>query len=518
MLNRRTAFAAILLAAPSIAPARSDPPPPSAQAVEDPRRAEFRALYGQSPLESWRARAVRAVELDDPTALPLLYEVLLEPNWHVRAACAQRLAEASAPEARSALRDAAGSHTEPLVREGIVMALSLTRDASEEDRTTVRQAAARDADWRVRRTAAWGCSLMRTPASVDALLEAWLSEEGREGGAYPRVRAVLVESLRGLCGEDRGGTRAEWSAWWGGHRAEFQVPQEPGPGPMRRVQVGGVWIEVETPTLRRDPPRPVVYVIPEYGLNTNLYRPGLSALSEEADLVYFDLPRVSDFERLDEAREIQFGHPVYPTAALARALETFRREQGHGPVVLLAHGVSACVATEFARANPGAVRGLILVSAISGDEAYLRALLSLRASERLTVEQREHIARRVLRAGEAPPPVADPEAELRAYFSIYFRDQGDLELSWRCGSCLRNLGQVQFPPFDFRKGSVPDVPVLLAVGEHGVLGTPSDNRKIERAFGRRARIVRFKDAGRAPFLEEPGAFSDAVARFLQGLE
>ncbi|MBI4230030.1 MAG: HEAT repeat domain-containing protein [Planctomycetes bacterium] len=516
MILRSALSSAFLLTLLGTASVRADPPP--AQPPEDPRRAEFRSLYGQSPLESWHARAVQAINVNDPSALPLLYEVLQEPNGYVRAAAARQLATASAPEARAALREAARNHPEPLVREGVVMTLALAAEPGEEDRATVRQAAARDADWRVRRTAAWGLSLARVPASVDALLEAWLAEEGREGGAQARVQALLVESLRTLCGEDRGATRREWSAWWEGHRAQFQVPQEPGPGPMRRLKVDGVWIDVETPTLRRDPPRPIVYVIPEYGLNASLYRPGLAALAGEADLVYFDLPRVSDFERLDEAREIQFGHPVYPTAALSRALEAFRREQGHGPVVVLAHGVSACVASEFARANPGAVRGLILVSAISGGDAYLRTLLALRTSERLTVEQREHLARRVLRAGEPPLPVTDPEAELRAYFSIYFHDQGDLELAWRCGPCLRNLGQVQFPPFDFKRGAVPDMPVLLAVGAHGVLGTPSDNRKIERAFGRRARIARFERSGRAPFLEEPGAFREAVTGFLRGLE
>lgn len=231
----------------------------------------------------------------------------------------------------------------------------------------------------------------------------------------------------------------------------------------------------------------------------SLWRPQLVGLGGRFRLIAPDLPGFGGSEPPADPQTWRIGDYADVADGLLAAL-------GLEKAVVAGISMGGYVALSMMRRHPERVRALILVDTLPGAD-------SIETREAREAQQREvlelgidELAGRLLLRLLAPKNLADPalkhevlklmEHPAEAYVA-------GLEAMKRRPDSTPELGRIQ-------------VPTLIVVGEEDVIAPPAVARAMEAAIPG-ARLVVLRGAGHLSNLEEPAAFNEALASFLEGL-
>ena len=255
------------------------------------------------------------------------------------------------------------------------------------------------------------------------------------------------------------------------------------------------------------------------GWDSATLRPWLDPLAERARVTYVDLlgcgasPEPDDWDSVTDATWAEGVEGVRARLDAERG--------GHERVVVFGHSYGAAVALEYVRLYPDRVAGLVLC-APPPRPAHLGAAAA-RAQTRLPDLPPE--TGPALEAALSAPPETDAAfAEgMAALLPLYVADPDAHDLGafadrvrFRAGAVRRSFYGLlaEYDP----RGRLGDVgaPALVLSGRHDWVAPP-DEGPAEVAAELGADHAVFEHSGHFPFMEEPGAFTDAVGRWLDGL-
>lgn len=254
--------------------------------------------------------------------------------------------------------------------------------------------------------------------------------------------------------------------------------------------------------------RPVLLALHSPGYDHAYFKPGLSALTRTAQVVYLDLPGSGRSGGLPTAVTLE---------SMADDVAAFCRTLGLSPVVL-GHAAGGYVAQLLALRHPELVRGLVLVG--TGPTGDL--------SEGMSVLERRHgpatraAAERVF-GGDFSPAATDAFSEL--VLPAYLDDPATSRDAWRAwASCrhspemFRRLIEELAPRFDVWE-RLPEIaaPTVVIAGANDWLHPPASARALARRLPD-AKVVVISGAGHFPFAEQPEWFCAAARVLLGALE
>lgn len=226
----------------------------------------------------------------------------------------------------------------------------------------------------------------------------------------------------------------------------------------------------------------------------------LEALSTRFRVIAWDAPGYG--------RSTALAGTAPAAADYAQALASFLDALRVDRLVLVGHSLGALIATRFAAAQPGRVRGLVLLNPARG---YRNAPPEVRKQK---LDDRLEAMARLGPAGHARERVASlvgPGASQAA------RDL----IVWN-GSRLDSAGYAQAARM-LADGDLADDArrvtgrVLVACGSEDRVTPESGCREIAAAFAR-AEYRSLPGLGHASYIENPTAVDDAIAAFAQSLE
>jgi len=260
-------------------------------------------------------------------------------------------------------------------------------------------------------------------------------------------------------------------------------------------------------------PVPLVVVHGGPGLDHSYLIPGLDVLAPISRLVFYDQRGVGRSESVRTPETISLDAYLEDIGALSSSLGLER-------VDLLAHSFGGLLAMLYAARYPERVRSLILVAPVEPGSRY-RAEGNARAQVRRTAADQAAIDSIVASAGfEA----REPDTMNRLFWTTFAATFGDRNLASRLvvdldpqtaryGTEVAGLLMGSWAGTDFW-----DEVATIRAATLIVTGTedptpPVVAQELTRAIAG-ARLVALPGVGHFPFLESPGAFSDAVAQFL----
>jgi proline-specific peptidase len=206
-------------------------------------------------------------------------------------------------------------------------------------------------------------------------------------------------------------------------------------------------------------------------------------------------------------------------------VEDLRQHLGLERMVLLGHSHGGVVAMAYAAEHPGRVRRLVLSSTLArfGPEAQaaMRAGMEKRANEPWAAD-----AVAALEAEQAGQFKTDEELSELVFreMPLYFAHYGPAEAGYLDtlrtepinGDALKLFNDETFTTFDLR-GKLPSItaPTLVLTGDEDFICGPICAAQISAGVaGARSAII--GDAGHMVFVDQPQAFHDEVASFLEG--
>lgn len=283
-----------------------------------------------------------------------------------------------------------------------------------------------------------------------------------------------------------------------------------------RIHVNGteLYVDVHGPELRvegdRLVERPTILVLHGGpGFDQGYLRPGLGALSVDAQLVFVDLRGQGRSGRpsLETCTLEQMADDV---AALCALL-------GIGEPVVFGHSAGGFVALHLALRHPGMVSGLILCDSAPTlapvpDNDPPPSLAARSSAEAVEVAAR-------LFSGDFSPETRDAFARLVAPYYAgpeHTEVPGQLmSLSGFTDDVARYFFGVLAPRYDLRP-HLKDIsaPTLVIVGRYDWVCPPVGSRILAAGIPN-AQLVEIPEAGHFGFSEEPRAFGDAVRDFLR---
>lgn len=240
---------------------------------------------------------------------------------------------------------------------------------------------------------------------------------------------------------------------------------------------------------------PTCVVVPGWiGVGHEYLRPGLDCLSEHLCLVFYD-------HRGDFSVEQAADDAVAVGAAADPA-----------PVLLLGHHAGASVALEAALRHPDRVAALILVSGAPGELGRDESLAD--AFEAPPTPPEVEILQRV-------PPGSDEElhATMLGVEKFFFHRLGRPEVgtTFARSTFSASLSRQAYMPLAWWSAvdRLPTLeqPVLVLVGRSDVVNGPFQAARIARNAPRSTSVV-LEESGHVPWIEQPDAFTAAVADWL----
>ncbi len=260
---------------------------------------------------------------------------------------------------------------------------------------------------------------------------------------------------------------------------------------------------------------PIVVVHGGPGLDHTYLRPGMDALANRFEVVYYDQRGTGrSTAELDEA-SIHLD-------AFAEDIDALRESLGHEQITVLAHSFGSLIGIHYARGYPERVRGLILMNPVEPGTRFQEA-----TNERVV-------------ARTSPEDAAELD-RLRSSEAFAARDPGTLSAIYRLAfrSILRDPDRVDGLRLDLQPetarngqdvarllgGSIGTVdwwddlaeipaPTLVLHGRYD--GPPVEmSQALAEAFP--AGSVEVLDTGHFPFAEDREAFVTAVSAFMAGL-
>ncbi|GAA2880648.1 alpha/beta fold hydrolase [Nonomuraea rubra] len=189
---------------------------------------------------------------------------------------------------------------------------------------------------------------------------------------------------------------------------------------------------------------------------------------------------------------------------------------------LLGHSHGGFVAQRYVLTHPTALTGLILyaTSPRTGEQFWAEALANLdrlpeRHPGRAEVAGIRETFQRTLSATDDETGTEGLRAILPAYFADYWSHESELA-PMRAGlrvwtDPMRAAG----PPFDVRDElTTVTTPTLIVSGAHDFICAPHWGEMLHEAIPH-SRYTLFKDSGHLAHIEEPAAFTSAIATFTQ---
>jgi proline-specific peptidase len=251
---------------------------------------------------------------------------------------------------------------------------------------------------------------------------------------------------------------------------------------------------------------------------SSTYFSDLAALWEQFTLIMLN-PRGTDgSERPQDPRAYQIDDYVAD-------LEDLRQHLGLERMLLLGHSHGGVVAMAYAAEFPGRVRRLVLASTLarfaSDQESAMRAGMEKRSHQPWYQDALE-----ALEAEQSGRFDSDRELTdlLLRELPLYFAHYGAVEEGYvdtlrsdiDNADALKLFNNEIFTSFDLRS-RLPSItaPTLVITGEEDFICGPTCAREISAGIpGAKLSIV--SDAGHMVFVEQPQAFHDEVADFLEG--
>jgi proline iminopeptidase len=286
-----------------------------------------------------------------------------------------------------------------------------------------------------------------------------------------------------------------------------------------RTEIGGttLYFDVEGSQLAVDgtglTERPVILVLHGGpGFDQGYLRPGLSALSAYAQLVYVDL-----------RGQGRSGRPPVATCTLEQMADDVAElcdRLGIADPIVLGHSGGGFVALHLALRRPDAVRALILCSTSATlrpfDDPDPPPSLAERASPEATA-----VAARMFGGDFSPATLRAFEEQVApTYAGPRHTDVPGrlLPLSGFASDVAGHFFGELAPKYDLRQDlSRITAPALVVAGAYDWVCPPSASRGIAAGIPG-AELVEIAEAGHFPFSEEPAIFQDAVRGFLARLE
>lgn len=243
------------------------------------------------------------------------------------------------------------------------------------------------------------------------------------------------------------------------------------------------------------------------GMDHSMFRPYLDPLGDDFRIVYVDERGQGRSDRVDPQ--------TLTLEVFARDVDLIAEALGLEQFALLGHSFGAIIATYHATEI-----GTAAAYVVSGGGDTSEALMAdVERSFDAMGDLREAIAA----SWEAEKTVETEEQfrELwRTQMPFHFHGEppagyGDDTLG--TPDVLRHFANVGYGDFDYRP-KLADVhkPTLLIVGEHDRTTTPRAARVLHEGIGN-SELVVVPDAGHMSFVEQPGAYLEAVRRFLLGV-
>ncbi len=239
-----------------------------------------------------------------------------------------------------------------------------------------------------------------------------------------------------------------------------------------------------------------------------------------------------DFAGLDDTFELVLLSPRgsigsdpaddYGLASYVADVEALREHLGVEQLDLLGFSHGGIVAMEYAATFGPRVRRLLLVDtlAVWGDEAEtaMQQAIEERRDEPWFAEAQRAIEEE--QAGEfasAEELVANLQRQIPLYFHRWEGNEQtgrELAADFAQSKPLHHFNTVEFPSFDLRgELRTIEAPTLVVVGNRDLIAGPVCADAIVRELPD-ARLVTIRDSGHFVYVEQPGAFRDALTDFL----
>ena len=244
----------------------------------------------------------------------------------------------------------------------------------------------------------------------------------------------------------------------------------------------------------------------------------LAALWEQFTLIMLNPRGTAGSERPKDPRAYQIDDYVAD-------LEALRAHLGQERMLLLGHSHGGVVAMAYAAAHPGRVRRLVLASTLcrfgKEQEKAMRAGMDRRAGQPWYADAVEALDEEQAGKFQSDRELTDMVLrELPLYFAHFGAAEAGyldtLKAETINADALKLFNQEIFTTFDLRDRLANiSSPSLVITGDEDFICGPICAEEIcARLEGARMAIV--GDAGHQVFVEQPQAFHDDVASFLEG--
>jgi proline iminopeptidase len=269
--------------------------------------------------------------------------------------------------------------------------------------------------------------------------------------------------------------------------------------------VEGSGLAPDGPTMRE---RPVCFVLHGGpGMDHSYYRPWLSPLAEQIQLIYVD--------HRGNGRSSRMADQEYTIENMADDLEQLRLHLGIEQPIVMGNSFGGFVAQMYAVRYPGRYSHLVLISTASSYGFFEEATAI--AEVRATAQQKETMP--LLFMGKVLTEddfKAWWDVMLPLYFHSYDPIVGGAMMGRTKGNpaIARYMFEQVIPHYDVRPQLAKvTAPTLVIAGRHDWITPPSQNEEIHKLIPGSEYTV-FEQSGHMPFVEEQQGFLDLVRRFL----
>jgi pimeloyl-ACP methyl ester carboxylesterase len=488
-----------------------------------------------------RRKAVESVDPNSKSGLKVLLQVvamkkLAVMDWHIRWGAIEALSGIHKEKYMREFEKKGLNSKYPAIREGCILALGLKKNPAYLPRI---KKGLEDPDPAVRRAAGHALANIRKKESINALVARW-EKESMETNF--RECIAYWTSLRKLTGRRFKKDFHTWQEWWLNVRDKYKFPEEmteeekkkqaeeeakkgKGKGKKGAAEEEG---EKETTVVRGIPltfktrgtgiPLLVIHDDTWYD---NYFEPYLSSIEKVCKIFYIRLPEVDSFENLK--RNIG-GMPYYPVDKLVDAFEELRTKFKYRKFAIMAHGFSTLIAQRYLTRHSEKVSHMILMGALSGDEAYGIILNNIEREGNATKDKEMTrmawwhtiIDEKKNTKQYEPKSDAEKRALQRKMFSMYFANPQDPEIFSIFDRCKKPLDYPEClsPEFDtYREKKVP-VPILILMGAKCLWTNLKDGERIQKNYPR-AELVVFQKSAMMPFIEENAKFTEEIKKFFK---
>lgn len=260
---------------------------------------------------------------------------------------------------------------------------------------------------------------------------------------------------------------------------------------------------------------PIVVVHGGPGLDHTYLRPGLDALADRFEVVYYD-------QRGTGRSTADLTESSISLEAFTRDIEALRESLGHERITVLAHSFGSLIGIDYARTHPDRVEALVLMNPVEPGSRF-RDATNERLQERATPADQAELER--LRSSEAFA-ARDPGTLSEVYriaFRSILRDPDRIdELQLALQPATARNGQDVARLLGTSIGNVDwwadlgaiEAPTLVL---HGRYDAPPVDMGVALAGAFPAGSFEVLETGHFPYAEEPQAFEAAVTAFLVAL-